>query len=308
MPTEATKPVDNRILYMVIGALAFLLVVAIVSFVVYLCTQKRKARKTRKTTKQGARGQQEVCSSITVGKLHQQGDRTSQQDCFAVSPTELLYSNGMLIAVADGMGGLSDGDKVSETVLSSMFDSFLDYEGRKEDFLLSLAEIANRSVNRLLGSAGIGKSGSTLVAGYIYDHCFYYLSIGDSRICLFRNGKLMQLNREHIYQHDLAIEAVNGRGTLKSAVTHPQKGGLTSYLGMGCLKYIDIPAEPISIQAGDVFVLMSDGVYNALTKEELSSALCLSAEEAAAKIEAMIAAKAYENQDNYTAVVVRCGE
>ncbi len=300
--SPAVKTVDSWIFWLVVSILSALLLALAVCFVLYICRQKRKNRgKSKKTADCMRKGS----VLLSVGKLHEQGDRSGQQDCFAVSPQELLETNGVLAVVADGMGGLADGDKVSQAAVSAMFDHFLAFEGPKEELLLYLAEIANRTVNMLLGPAGMGKSGSTLVSGLFYEDCFYYLSIGDSRICLFRDGQLFQLNREHIFRHDLAIEAVNGRGSLRTASTHPQKSGLTSYLGMGALKYIDIPAEPIAILPGDTFVLMSDGVYNALTREELSTALALDAEEAAACMGQMIAQKAYQNQDNYTAVVLR---
>ena len=117
-------------------------------------------------------------------------------------------------------------------------------------------------------------------------------------------GSLIQLNREHVYRNELIVRAVNGVGTLWDAQTHPKAGGLTSYLGMGELKYVDIPAEPVRLLAGDRIVLMSDGVYNALTRQELESALGQHAQQAADSIARMIQAKAYRNQDNYTAVIL----
>lgn len=243
--------------------------------------------------------------TITIGKVHEIGDRESQQDCFAVSPVELNDSRGLLAVVADGMGGLADGDKVSEAVVTAMMDGF--FSGSEAgNILLSLAEQANHKVNQLLGPTGIGKSGSTMVAGLIREGAFHYISIGDSRICLFRDGQLMQLNREHVYQNELSVQALNGVGTLSGAVTHPKAAGLTSYLGMGQLKYVDIPAESIAIREGDKFILMSDGVYNALQKEELSAALMNDAEKAAEMIREKIAEKAYRNQDNYSAVILAC--
>lgn len=243
--------------------------------------------------------------SISVGKLHEVGGRKSQQDCFAVSPEELVSTHGLLAVVADGMGGLADGDKVSQTAVASVLDGFFSAQGEPNHILLSLTESANRAVNRLLGP-NIGKSGSTLVAGLIRDGQFHYISVGDSRICLYRNGVLHQLNREHIYCHELSIQAVNGSGTLQSAFTHPKAAGLTSYLGMGQLKYIDIPAQPVTVQPGDKFVLMSDGVYNALSQEELSDALNGTATQAAEDLGRLIQSKAYQNQDNYTAVILAC--
>lgn len=243
--------------------------------------------------------------TISVGKLHEIGGRSGQQDCFAVSPEELADSHGLLAVVADGMGGLAHGDKVSQTAVAAALDGFLSAQGDPAHILLSLTESANRAVNRLLGPH-IGESGSTFVAGLIRDGLFHYISVGDSRLCLFRDGTLYQLNREHIYCHELSIQAVNGSGTLHDAFTHPKAAGLTSYLGMGQLKYIDIPAQPVAVRPGDKFILMSDGVYNALSDGELSGALTGTAAQAAEELGRLIQEKAYQNQDNYTAVILAC--
>ena len=238
---------------------------------------------------------------IQAGKLHYQGDRESQQDCMAVSPLEMYASQGVLAVVADGMGGLSDGDQMSQAAVTAMMEGFLN---ARETDPLALTIRANQAVNALLGPARLGSSGTTLVAGIARDGLFRYVSVGDSRICLFRRGSLIQLNREHIFRNELATRAINGMGTLWDAETHPKAGGLTSYLGMGELKYVDIPDEPLRLERGDRIILMSDGVYNALTQAELESALGQPAQSAADTIARMIQVKAYRNQDNYTAIIL----
>ena len=163
-------------------------------------------------------------------------------------------------------------------------------------------------MNALLGEEGLNQSGSTLAAAYIRDGAAYYLSVGDSRICLLRAGELYQLNREHIYRNELLVGAVNGSDTFEQAVAHPKAGGLTSYLGMGQLKYVDLPAAPLWLRPGDKLVLMSDGVYNALSPAELTRALDGDARRAAEQVAAAVQAKGYAHQDNYTAIIIQCGK
>lgn len=242
--------------------------------------------------------------TVTVEKLHEQGARSGQQDSFFVSPPE--EAAGLLAVVADGMGGLSDGDKVSQAAVAAMAQGFYLAQGTPQQVLLQLAEQANSAVNRLLGDDGAYRSGSTLTAGLIRGGAFHYLSIGDSRICLYRQGILYQLNREHIYRNDLYIRYVNDEETLEGASSHPKAAGLTSFLGMGQLKYIDLPAEPVTVLPGDRFILMSDGVYNALTQQELTAALSQGPGQAAQALNNAIRAKGYQNQDNYTAVILNC--
>lgn len=249
--------------------------------------------------------QELVQPEILVEKLHEQGARKSQQDSFFVSPAELIPARGLLAVVADGMGGLSDGDRVSQTAVTAVMEAFYAVQGAPEQVLLALLAQANRAVNELLGPDGLRTGGSTLVAGLIRDGAFHALSVGDSRICLYRGGELWQLNREHVFRDELYLRAVNGETTLSEAVGHPQASGLTSFLGMGELKYVDMPSHPIRVRPGDLFLLMSDGVYNALSDEEISSALDRK-EGAADALREAIQAKNYSNQDNYTAVLLRC--
>lgn len=289
-----------------ITVIAVAVIVSIILFVIVRKTRKQDQKQETPVSDEIPTTRLDDPSSISIGKLHSQGKRSSQQDSFFVSPAEMLQTHGLLALVADGMGGLSDGDRVSQTVVGTMAEGFYNLKGEPMLVLLALLERANRAVNSLLGPSGRNKSGSTLVAGLIRDNKFYYLSVGDSRISLYRNGVLHQLNREHVFRNDLLVQAVNGEKTFQAALTDKSAAGLTSFLGMGKLKYVDIPASAIEIQPGDRFLLMSDGVYNALPDEELKAHLDKTPEQAAQDIGAAIEAKGYTSQDNYTAVILGC--
>ncbi len=249
---------------------------------------------------------------VTIEKLHEQGRRKSQQDSFFVSagedapPRELIEQGpGLLAVVGDGMGGLSNGDQVSQAAVTAIANSFGMLQGPPEEVLLTLLTRANMAVNDMLGPDGLYSGGSTLVMALLREGRFHCLSVGDSRICLCRDGALFQLNREHVFREELYLRAVNGESSIAEALSHPQGSGLTSFLGMGQLKYADLPAQSVEIRPGDVFILMSDGVYNALTEEELTGILA-GGPGAAEAIRAAIQGKDYSNQDNYTAVILRC--
>lgn len=281
-----------------LGLLAGLLAAGTAAAVAGWLSRRRQRQRPVPDAQAGRAGE------VVVEKLHEQGARAGQQDCFFVSPAE--EAAGLLAVVADGMGGLSDGDKVSQAAVSAMAQGFYLAQGGAQQVLLQLAEQANLAVNRLLGEDGAYRSGSTLAAGLIREGAFHYLSVGDSRICLYRRGNLYQLNREHIYRNELYIRYVNGEETLEGAAAHPKAAGLTSFLGMGQLKYIDLPAEPVKVLPGDRFILMSDGVYNALTGQELAAALAQEPGQVARALDSAIRAKGYQNQDNYTAVILNC--
>lgn len=288
------------------GILAFVLVLAIF-LLLWICIRQRKEKRENAMAEASLAEVKQV-ETVQIGKLHEQGEREGQQDCFGVSDESLMQAHGLLAIVADGMGGLSDGDKVSTAVVEAILDSFTLYQGKctAEQQLLMLAKQAAESVNELLGPSGFSKSGSTLVMGIVRDSAFSFLSVGDSRICLYRHGILMQLNREHIYKNKLALDAVNGELPLQDVYTDSKGSGLISFMGMEKLAYIDMPAEPLKLIPGDKLILMSDGVYNALEGGELAECLNAEPEEAAEQLKKAIMEKAYTNQDNYTAVIMEC--
>ena len=309
-PEPPSQALISPALWPWIGAAAVLAAALIAALIALAVRGKKNRKRERGAVPAGTPPTRQLAQPMPpgavpqVGKLHQQGARPGQQDCFSVSPADLAPGFGLLAVVADGMGGLADGDKVSQTAVAAMMNGFYAVQGRPEQVLLTLLGQANHEVNLLLGPDGCGNSGSTLVAGLVRDGKFHMLSVGDSRVCLYRGGTLYQLNREHIFFHELELRSVNGEDSFQNAYTHPKGAGLTSYLGMGKLKYVDMPAAPTDIQAGDKFLLMSDGVYNALTQAEIISCLNGSAEESAALLDQAIRAKNYSNQDNYTAVIL----
>lgn len=240
---------------------------------------------------------------VRVGRLHHIGARKSQQDSLGT----LEVPGGVLAVVADGMGGLADGDKVSQKIVMTMLaDGAQLTSGENEHCLYTMAGHANREVLNMLGAANCYKSGSTLIAVLAQDGLLQWLSVGDSRIYLYRAGALLQLNREHTYGYDLLKDVVNGHATRAEAAHSPQKKGLTSFIGMGEVKHADASPRPAPVRPGDRVLLMSDGVFNTLSEQEISSVLeqYPDAQAAAAELEQQVLARQNPQQDNFSAVIL----
>ena len=239
----------------------------------------------------------------SVGTLHNIGKRSGQQDSFRV----VDCAGGTLAVVADGMGGLSDGDKVSQKIVSTMCaDAARIQPGKTENVLCQMVGHANQEVNRMLGSTRQYKAGSTLLAVLVEKGYMQWIAVGDSRIYLYRGGSLIQVNREHIYEAELLEQAINGRISFANAARDPQANRLSSFIGMGELKHVDICLERIKLQQGDRILLMSDGVFNTLSNAEIASVIRHSddATVAAANLEQRVLQKAAANQDNFTCVIL----
>ena len=89
-----------------------------------------------------------------------------------------------------------------------------------------------------------------MAMGMIRDGHFSWVSIGDSRICLYRGGQLIQLNREHDLKQKLALQAINGEIPLQEVYTDKRRDGLISFMGMGTIDQIDMPSTPPDTASG----------------------------------------------------------
>nr|WP_269141924.1 protein phosphatase 2C domain-containing protein [Lientehia hominis] len=250
-----------------------------------------------------------------IGNLHHIGGREEQQDSFAISDvtnSTLCEKRGSFAVVADGMGGLSNGARISAIVTSSMMSRF--EEGNREEFrgereipmeLLQMVQNAEREALRFLGTSH-EQSGSTVVAAWIYAGRLYFISVGDSRICLLRNGTVTILNREHTYGSELDEMAARGEIPIKEARENVQRHALTSYIGIEPLEKIDRNIHGLPLLPGDKILLMSDGVFGTISEKEILKAAVQDAAVMAQDLQAMVLSHRRSGQDNFTAVILQC--
>ncbi len=305
---------DNYEIALCIAAAVLLLL--IILFVLVLVLKKRtKKTKTRRKSKKVKDAQEEmmvcekedfvsdVSASISTGYKQDIGARDNQQDNCCICEGE----KGTLAIVADGMGGLENGAEVSGiiTYVCREYYKQLKNTDYPEIELMQMIINANTNVCSYIESTGGKMSGSTLVAAFIKDEKLYFATVGDSRLYLVRNGKLLQLNREHIYGVELDEEVMRGRISINEALAHRERKSLTSYIGMGTIAHVDRNISPIQLCVGDKLLLASDGVFGTISDGEMEGALAAStAQEASEVLIQIVKEKQKPRQDNATAVVV----
>jgi protein phosphatase len=247
--------------------------------------------------------------SYHVGNMQGFGSRANQEDSFAFAnffDVNKIKEEGALFVVCDGMGGMKDGKAASEKAIASIRNSFA-YMDRSDDIARQLKESVYRASEEVEDMLE-GEGGSTVVAGIIYDNKLYYASVGDSYFYLMRNDHLYRLNLEHnmcnqIYQECIQDGCINpdeGRSNHEAAA-------LTQFLGMPGLSDVDGSVRPLPIKQGDVFLACSDGVGGVLDESEVMAALsCETPHIMCEQLEQRILMHQKKNQDNYTAIVVKC--
>ncbi len=244
-------------------------------------------------------------SSLTIGKFRNIGGRKSQQDSIGAYPLD--GGAGVLAVVADGMGGLTGGDEVSRGIVMSMLRQAGRLRPEHMDGVLpAMIGAVNGEINREIGPEGIYRRGSTVVAALVRNGAFNWVSVGDSRIYLYRGGGVIQLNQEHTYGAELMRRVINGEMSASEAATDPHRGSLTSFIGMGKLKYVDASARRIALEPGDRLLLMTDGVFSGLSDVDIGRVIAASgdARQCAEALERAVLELRDPAQDNFSAIII----
>lgn len=206
-----------------------------------------------------------------------------------------------LWAVADGMGGHQVGDVASNKIVTAL-DAVVPHANLSQ-FVDAVEDCVLDVNERMLEYAQImfddGTIGSTLVALLIKGRVGACLWVGDSRLYRFRNQQLVQLSKDHSQMEEM-IDM--GLITRENAENHPQRNVITRAVGVESPVYVDI--NIFTTQVGDTFLLCSDGLYNAVTQDDITQALALrDVEQSTAEL--MKKALANGAKDNVSVIVVQ---
>lgn len=201
------------------------------------------------------------------------GDREEQQDCFGYS----LQAEEGIVAICDGMGGHAGGQKASNTAISHLIGNYdNNYPVLAPDvFLRAETDTIDSEIKAFLTDDGVNlNAGTTLVCVFIRDKQLYWMSVGDSRLYLYRSGQLVQVTQDHVYQIVLDGLLEKGEITQLEYVREEVKGeALISYLGIGNLQLVDNNTTPFTLKSGDKLLLMSDGLYKSVPDSEIKTIL-----------------------------------
>ena len=172
-----------------------------------------------------------------------------------------------LWAVADGMGGHRDGD-IAASRLVEMLAS-LEPEASGYGRLTEAAKRVAGLNAKLFELRQIGGPiGSTLVLLLVHEAHYACLWAGDSRAYRLRNGQIAAITRDHSLVQEL-VEA--GAIHANERRTHPGAHVITRAVGAGPELELDHRFGPI--EAGDIFLLCSDGLNCCLEDQDIAAAI-----------------------------------
>jgi len=250
--------------------------------------------------------------TYTSHVLSDQGlHRENNEDC-SVMVTDRPEA-GLLYGVADGMGGYAAGETASRLACHQLqkqyFAGFADLPTDEQSeeklfFLLEtifynihvqLVELAENNIN-------LRGMGTTLTSLVIRDDRGLVVHVGDSRLYRMRAGQLTQLTRDHT---ELQQYIDNGQLTKEEAARHHLRHILSQALGSRKDSFRRAFTDSFAVEAGDLFLLCSDGLYDMTGDEAIDDILRDTHDLAAAADLLLKNALDCGGKDNVTLLLVR---
>lgn len=235
--------------------------------------------------------------------------RTQNQDSLLIKKGRYGGDDFLLLAVADGMGGMERGELASGEMMRILDewwrgslkglwkDGFLWKEADKG--LTFVIEEGNRRICSMAADEGI-RSGTTLSLLFFYRDRYLLKHVGDSRIYRIGKKQAVQISEDHTWCQQ---EIKKGFLTKKEAEMHNLRHVLVNALGAGQTVRIDTVLD--RVHSGDCFLICSDGFYQYLSEAELVQ---LMGGWGTAKAKLSLAfqrVKESEADDNLTAILIQ---
>lgn len=223
--------------------------------------------------------------------------RSNNEDAVLDRPARRLW------AVADGMGGHAYGEIASRMTVDAL-DALPANEPLQEAVAAARARLLD--VNGMLVAEAAARNvpviGTTLVLLLASGRNGACVWAGDSRIYLCRGGSLHQLTRDHNQ-----FEELQAKNHLSAADASAYPGAAMITRALGAATTVELDEVQVQVSDGDIFLLCSDGLSNAVSPEDMFGALTGGDCDQAADMLIRLAL-AGGGRDNISVIVVRADD
>lgn len=235
-----------------------------------------------------------------VGKKRQHNEDSSL--LCAPDDESLSEKMGVLVAVADGMGGASAGEKASQLTLTEYSQEL--YASQEDNVPSRIRGSVERANLRVFEAARENPAyhgmGTTLSALSIVGDIAYIGQVGDSRVYVLRQGSdLVQITEDHSL---VAEQLRSGMINEEEARNHSLKNLITRAVGIKEVVQTDVFCT--RLQEHDTILICSDGLTNMIDDPTIAESLAMETLQGVARI---LVGKALEagGSDNITVALVR---
>lgn len=246
-----------------------------------------------------------------IGKARQANeDAFLTLKSFVMTGAELLPVS--LFIVADGMGGHSEGEKASslatrvagrlivrEVLLPILASQGSDVASRPlHEILIEATVSANQVVSEMESDAG-----TTLTSALVLGRSVYVAHVGDTRAYYLDESGLKQITQDH----SLVSRLVQlGEISAHEAQQHPERNFLYRAVGQGPELKVDTYFQ--SLKDNSYLILCSDGLWNAVSEEEMVDVVRSSPSPQEACNRLINKANEHGGEDNITVTLARMSD
>jgi len=206
---------------------------------------------------------------------------------------EFDAGNNIVIAVADGIGGLDKGEAASEMALSrlkELLEKIPDDLNNQE--LKEVFDVYTQETHHLMS----GGMGSTIAGLFVYQGKVFRFHAGDSRIYLLRDGGLRRLTIDH------SLRESGGNPDAPSNI-------ITNALGGSGHAFIEFEEVEQPFLNNDIYLLSSDGLHDLVPPDVISDTLMLPRTEGFEAAEKLLTlAKENGGNDNISIITIKIEE
>lgn len=207
---------------------------------------------------------------FSILSASRQGGRKYNQDRVAFS-----YSrDALLMIVADGMGGHFHGEVAAQITVQLVAELFQKQAKTTlkdpHDFLeQSLLRAHNAIGDYVIEHEFLESPRTTCVACVLQHNKAWWAHIGDSRLYVFRDGRLLIRTQDHSKVQQLFDQ---GKITELQMITHPERNKIYNCLGGIIQPEIEL-SRPVAMQEGDTILLCTDGLWSTIRLSEMAAML-----------------------------------
>ena len=207
---------------------------------------------------------------FTIFQNSRQGPRQYNQDRLAYSYSK----DALLLVVADGMGGHRHGEIAAQLAVTTMTDAFqrlaVPMLSSPAKFLIDHMQQIHDMIDQLTQERELVEAPrTTIVAAVVQRGVLYCAHVGDSRLYHFRDGHLLYRTEDHSIVQSLYSKGIINKDDMS---THPYRHKVYSCLGGDVPPKIDL-SDRYELAEGDTILLCTDGVWGAVTDEQIKRIL-----------------------------------
>lgn len=241
--------------------------------------------------------------NIATASLSHTGTRASNQDVIG----ERIGRRAACFVACDGVAGQPGGDVAARLACNAILSHFDGDKALNAKYIRGCVNEAMQAIAREQHAEhALRRMGTTLVSLFIdrQRRLAWWVHAGDSRLYLFRDGRLHQVTADHSLVQRMKAAGHQTEGVSENLL----------YLVLGMSSEADEASycDAVALEEGDVFLLCTDGFWHGIDEALMQQTLqqVTTPQDWLQLMAQSVDAHARKNvaQDNYSAVAIWTGE